>query len=253
MVDDKDTPPSELEPLAPDLAHWVGTFVEETRVPTSELESATRTVLERHRGELSGAGVTSVGAKVGFGIVGLGAAVAGWLLFGPSEAPPREPPTARVERTTDRAPKPEPAPTQTEAVSNDPSAQALRAPTTVEASPAPSPSRSRSKAPRRLPKAASPPGSLREELALLGKARAALRARDAKTVLALVRRHGRVYPHSEFAEERSATEVMALCLLERTEQARRHAKRFRHMYPRSSFGAGLMRACEDVASQAEDP
>ena len=90
-------------------------------------------------------------------------------------------------------------------------------------------------------------GSLAAELELLRAARQALRGGNATKALALLADHAKRYPKSAFVEERSATEVMALCKLGQAETARERARRFRAQFPHSSFEAGLIEACEDEA------
>ncbi|MCI0637346.1 MAG: hypothetical protein L0206_26025 [Actinobacteria bacterium] len=89
----------------------------------------------------------------------------------------------------------------------------------------------------------SEPESLVAELALLREARQALRTGNPARALVLARRHARDYPHSSFAEERSATEVMALCASGQREVAEQRAASFRRMYPGSVFDVGLVEAC----------
>jgi hypothetical protein len=96
---------------------------------------------------------------------------------------------------------------------------------------------------RTKPRRAEPP-SLAAELDLLRRARAALRTKNPRLALTLSRRHRREYPDSTFAEERNATEVMALCALGHNDIARSKAAAFRRRYPRSTFNAGLMDACD---------
>jgi hypothetical protein len=75
-------------------------------------------------------------------------------------------------------------------------------------------------------------------------ARSALRDGDPGRALELVHRHERRYRKSPFAEERGATEVMALCALGRAPEARDEAARFRRAFPGSAFEAGLFDDCE---------
>jgi hypothetical protein len=89
--------------------------------------------------------------------------------------------------------------------------------------------------------------SLAAELELLRAARQALRSGNASKALALLADHAKRHPKSAFVEERSATEVMALCKLGQAEKARERARRFRAQFPHSSFEAGLIEACEDQA------
>ncbi len=85
--------------------------------------------------------------------------------------------------------------------------------------------------------------SLAEELALLRRAREALRHRNAARARDIVVEHRARWPTSAFSEEREATFVMALCALGRRDEAERRAAGFRAQYPDSAFAAGLIDAC----------
>lgn len=85
--------------------------------------------------------------------------------------------------------------------------------------------------------------TLAAELALLRTARGALRSGRHQAALSAVAEHRASFPNSAFAEERAATEVMALCGLGRAEQARGKAERFKTLYPSSTFASGLLDRC----------
>lgn len=113
------------------------------------------------------------------------------------------------------------------------------------ASPTPTPTSPRPRKPKRPVAKSSDAGgsaSLAAELELLNKARAALRAGNGQRALDLVRKHRKAHTKSTFAEERDATEVMALCELGRNEDAKRSAGRYRKAFPGSS--RDVLAACE---------
>ncbi|MCH9682210.1 MAG: hypothetical protein K0V04_12300 [Deltaproteobacteria bacterium] len=78
------------------------------------------------------------------------------------------------------------------------------------------------------------PQSLAADLRLLQQARTALRGGHGVQALEHVRRHRQRHPESTFSEERDATEVMALCALGRTTQAKARAVEFQRRFPRSA-------------------
>jgi hypothetical protein len=92
--------------------------------------------------------------------------------------------------------------------------------------------------------------SLAEELALLRQIRTDLRAGRADEALRGVRTHRREYAGSTFAEERDATEAVALCALGRVDEARARATVFSHAYPSST--RDLLATCDDDA-QSTNP
>jgi hypothetical protein len=75
--------------------------------------------------------------------------------------------------------------------------------------------------------------SLAAELRLLKEARRALRDGDGARALERVRTHRKEHPTSALAEERDATEVMALCSLGRADEAGARAAEYETRYRRS--------------------
>ncbi|MBL4686290.1 MAG: hypothetical protein JKY37_16975 [Nannocystaceae bacterium] len=132
------------------------------------------------------------------------------------------------------------------AVPDKPPTRHLAAPPT-----APPPTKAKAKPPRvtksprvaRQPHLAAPPhiaepepknlASLSAELGLLKQARTALRAGRAADALKRVAEHRTSHPTSTFAEERDATEVMALCALGRLKEGRTKAADYKRNFPRS--------------------
>lgn len=116
---------------------------------------------------------------------------------------------------------------------------------------APPPTEAKAKPPRvtksprvtKQPHVATPPrvpepepknlASLSAELDLLKQARTALRAGRAADALKRVAEHRANHPSSTFAEERDATEVMALCALGRVKEGRTKAADYKRNFPRS--------------------
>jgi len=143
----------------------------------------------------------------------------------PAPAPPSRPPTLQAE-----VPRSAPPP----------------APPTQTTTPRP---RSRvdsktddSKTVDSKPVDSKPVASLAEELRLLREARTNLRAGRAAAALTQVSTHRKDYPSSALAEERDATEVMALCALGRTDAATRKATAYAQRFPDSK--RSLLTACD---------
>lgn len=84
--------------------------------------------------------------------------------------------------------------------------------------------------------------SLERELSLLKSAHAAYRAGQAGKALSLAREHARRYPHSQLAAERQTIEVLSLCALGRTSEARVVAGNLRAASGSPSL-AGLDASC----------
>jgi hypothetical protein len=83
--------------------------------------------------------------------------------------------------------------------------------------------------------APAPHRSLREERALLERARAALADDDAAGALAAVERHARRFPDGQLVEERDSLRVRALAAAGDRDEARRRADEFARRYPESLF------------------
>jgi hypothetical protein len=89
----------------------------------------------------------------------------------------------------------------------------------------------------------SPRDSVASELALLGKARAALRAGDGAKSLALLDEHARHFAGGQLSAERQAVRVLALCSLGRTPEARQVASQFFTQHPHSPLTQRLHSSC----------
>jgi hypothetical protein len=85
--------------------------------------------------------------------------------------------------------------------------------------------------------------SLAGELALLRRARSALDRRDADAALALAKQHAARYPRGTLRQERLATQVLALCGLRRTEEARVLARELERVAPRSPHLMRIRASC----------
>ena len=83
--------------------------------------------------------------------------------------------------------------------------------------------------------------SVREELRLLHRARAAVGRADYIAALLPIGEHARRFPDGRLTEEREALRVKSLAGLGRTEQARRAALRFEARFPRSVLSPAVSR------------
>jgi hypothetical protein len=111
-------------------------------------------------------------------------------------------------------------------------ATASASPTVDAAAPAPIPS-AQSTVPTPSLSSGSPGNSLVAERGLLDVARSAFGRGDGDAALAALARHEKLYPGGQLAEEREALAVRALVLVDRGDQARARAARFRRRYPSS--------------------
>jgi len=135
-----------------------------------------------------------------------------------------EPRKAGGQAKVVKAPQPEPAPQ-------------LPAPRKIEPRAAP-------------PKAPSPPPTIPttetkpdDELALIVKAEAALRANHPERVLRLLQTHERRHPSASTSEERSALRILALCKLGRIEEGRGLRHSFLEQYAASAYRSRIESAC----------
>jgi hypothetical protein len=71
------------------------------------------------------------------------------------------------------------------------------------------------------------PSSLERELSLLQRAHEAYRAGQPAAALALAREHARAFPHSQLSAARRTIEVLALCQLGRTNEAKSLVEKLR--------------------------
>jgi hypothetical protein len=83
--------------------------------------------------------------------------------------------------------------------------------------------------------------SVREELRLLHRARAAVGRANYAAALHPIGEHARRFPDGKLAEEREALRVKSLAGLGRTEQAQRAAARFEARFPRSVLSPAVSR------------
>jgi len=89
--------------------------------------------------------------------------------------------------------------------------------------------------------AVAAPVTVKDEIALISRAHAALTSGDPSGALALLDEHARRFPAGALGEEREATRVLALCALGRTGDARAAATRFFAAFP-GGPQAGRVRA-----------
>jgi len=91
--------------------------------------------------------------------------------------------------------------------------------------------------------------SLAEEVAMLQRARRALAAENGALALGLVEELDERFPKGVLIEERSATRVLSLCKLGRTDEARQTARAFLERYPGSVYAERVRSSC--AAERAE--
>ena len=85
--------------------------------------------------------------------------------------------------------------------------------------------------------------TLAQELSLLQRARRALNRNDARLALGIVQSLDERFPNGVLMEERSATRILSLCQLERTEEARDQGHRFLAAHPRSVYAERVRDSC----------
>jgi hypothetical protein len=110
----------------------------------------------------------------------------------------------------------------------------------VRRTPTPLPSAPRAPAPGQP----APPRELGPELALLQRVQAALRRGDPASALAQLDAHQTL--DRSLLSEREAARVIALCLLQRTGEARRAARDFSARHPESMHQPAISRACANL-------
>jgi hypothetical protein len=98
-----------------------------------------------------------------------------------------------------------------------------------------------------------PEDSLAREVSLLRAARAALDGGDAQRALALLGRHAQLWPGGVLAEERLATQVLALCALGRVADARAAAQDLETVAPESPHLARVRASCVRRPAPAAGP
>jgi hypothetical protein len=92
--------------------------------------------------------------------------------------------------------------------------------------------------------------SLKEELALLGAANAALGRGDTKRALSLLDDYDRRPGAAQLAEERTVTGILADCASGHVDTARAEARHFRARWPRSPLAARVDGSCAGAAGPA---
>lgn len=85
--------------------------------------------------------------------------------------------------------------------------------------------------------------TLAQELSLLQRARRALNRNDARLALGIVKSLDERFPNGVLMEERSATRILSLCQLERTQEARDQGHRFLAAHPRSVYADRVRDSC----------
>lgn len=151
-------------------------------------------------------------------------------------APPVEP----VEPDAERPPS-ETSP----AATPEPSARVRRRSTTAEAEAEPAEPEPEVEAEREAPEPSASASDLHAEMALLGRARAALTAEDFEQALSLVDRYDREHPHGTMQEEAAALRVGALCEAGPKERWKRALRRFQRDFPASPLETHLDDECFD--------
>jgi hypothetical protein len=120
-------------------------------------------------------------------------------------------------------------------------------PTTAEAPsaalPGGSPSRASESGTLRRAVARDKGSTLAQELSLLQRARRALNRNDARLALGIVQSLDERFPNGVLMEERSATRILSLCQLERTQEARDQGHRFLAAHPRSVYAERVRDSC----------
>ncbi|MEP7052458.1 MAG: hypothetical protein ABJB12_18975 [Pseudomonadota bacterium] len=90
----------------------------------------------------------------------------------------------------------------------------------------------------------SKPGNeIRQEVALLSKAQAALSRGRPQEALAALTEHAQRFPRGALSEERAATRVRTLCALGRTREAAAELKRIETVNPTSAYLARARESC----------
>jgi hypothetical protein len=85
--------------------------------------------------------------------------------------------------------------------------------------------------------------SLVAETQLLARAQRALRNGKPAVALPLIEQHATAYPEGALAQERDAARVLALCALQRSNEARRSQQQFLKTWPGSPLTERVQRAC----------
>ena len=154
-------------------------------------------------------------------------------------------PMAEPEPTEELVPDPEQEPVaEREPPASAPLEQASSGAAPSGAGAAP-PSARAARAPRPVPAAAAPADSLREESALIARARAALRQGDAAAALRALAAHRARFPEGFLSEERDVQQVRALCARGDRAAAEAAARRFGAEHPGSLHLDALADPCAE--------
>jgi hypothetical protein len=181
----------------------------------------------------------STWAKVGLGLVALGAASGvGYQLQEPAPTAPAYAPSATVVRTPseDRA-TPTPGAASSPEVTIDDAT-----PTPDTAAPAPRAKTDKATDATSASAGATEP-TIDEEVKLVNGAQAALRAGDTKRALELLSQHAARFPAGKLATLRQVTHMLALCQAGQAPQARREAVSFLSKNPNSPFAERVSGIC----------
>ena len=90
---------------------------------------------------------------------------------------------------------------------------------------------------------AKPGNEIRQEVALLSKAQAALSRGRPQEALEALAEHAQRFPRGVLSEERAATRVRTLCALGRTREAAAELKRIETLNPTSAYLAPARQSC----------
>jgi hypothetical protein len=229
-----------MDEMDPSLRAYVDAYVDEVSPSATGVDQALQQANAKLAAQ-SAASSSGVSLTLKLGIAGLVIGGAVFLMWTGNDPKP-EAPVPSLVASSEEAPEAVESPAVVPLEEPEPNTTANAEPTTPEpAAQLPSaPATKVAKKPNHKPAE----DTLEAELELLRSARAALRGGNASKALSLVRKHGKRYPKSTFVEERSATEVMALCAVGKTDAAKSKAGKFRKRFPGSAFEAGLMDACE---------
>ncbi len=96
---------------------------------------------------------------------------------------------------------------------------------------------------RRVAVAPKVESSLAMELSMLQRARRALNADNGRLALGIVMDLDERFPKGVLIEERNATRVLSLCMLNRAEEARRFGRRFLERHPASVYAERVRQSC----------
>jgi hypothetical protein len=93
------------------------------------------------------------------------------------------------------------------------------------------------------PDAPKPANEIREEVALLSKAQAALSRGRPQAALDALSQHAQRFPRGVLTEERAATKARTLCALGRRQEAEVELKRIEKLNPTSAYLARARESC----------